>query len=712
MEKLLNRRFKNIGMAIIVAVLVLILWAAVLKPLLNNIEIMTYDWRAAIGVDKGPFNSKFSHADKNIVLLSADDYSFQTLSKYPELGVGRWPWQREVWGDVVDYIAKGKPKAIVFDVKFEGKEGILKDNIESDRYFSKVVGQNKNTVLGVALSYPRLKISDSIEKIQNQQNLPTDMLDSLINDELKLKNLPLSSKLSFDVNDDLILDNNYKKTLIDNITFFGYSSIYDELLKNTMNIGVINLKSGENMVARYHVPLYRLVSTGSIAYIPSLSLSTVLSIIPDKEKQPFSIDKDKISIGERVIPIDNQGNILFNWHGVGGTYKSIPVARVLLSNALHKGEIKDIAKEDIISPAYFKDKIIVIGQTAAGTDIHSTPMGMVYPGPEIIATAIDNLLNDSIKTNPTARKFVVKAPFVVDLVILLIFCTAVGVFNIRSGSTVLSLTWGLLMVFLFILFATVIFTYPGLRIWVNMTYPVIFMTLTAIGAYSYKIYMEQKEKKVVENLFGKFVSPQVLDKLLTDPKSINREGQRKVMTVMFSDIRGFTTISESIPVQELILQLNEYLTEMVEVVLSNNGTMDKYIGDAVMAFFGDPLPMSDHAFHAVKTALDMKTALAKLNENWEKENKPVLSIGIGINTGEMIVGHLGSPRLFDYTVIGDNVNLASRLEGLNKDYKTTIIISEATYIDVQEQVEAIYLGEVKVKGKQNAVKIYEIKGLK
>ena len=340
-------------------------------------------------------------------------------------------------------------------------------------------------------------------------------------------------------------------------------------------------------------------------------------------------------------------------------------------------------------------------------------MSMTYPGPNIITTCIDNLLNDTKIDDPQARKFITKAPFWLDITVLILFCLAIGTFNIKTRSNFLSMIWVLLMFLLFILVSVLVFTYPQIRIWINMSYPLIFMTLTAITTYLWKIYLGNQEKKVVENLFGKFVSPQVLDKLLKDPKSISKQGQRKTMSVLFSDIRDFTTFSESLVVQEFILQINEYFTEMVELILKYNGTLDKFMGDSVMAFYGDPLKMENHTLMAVLTAIDMQKTLAELNKKWTNEGKPALTVGIGINTGDMIVGHMGSPRLLDYTVIGDNVNLAQRIEDLNKEYKTAlhIIVSEAVYLEIKDYVKAVFIDERTVKGRQGIVRLYSIEGL-
>jgi len=707
---------KNFIKPIIAIIFVIVFsWVLFLRNVLSDIETITYDWRAKIATE----NNSLSHHDPNVVLLAANDDTTKILENYPEANPGRWPWQRNVWGDVVNFVSKGKPKAIIFDLKFEGEE-----DKKSDKYFADAI-KNKNVVIGTALSIPRnseqieVIIEDLNEELQkhdkNINDQPNEAIDNYISSiySVVYKRSSLGKRLSLTPESDycqgLTYGDQHARQFLNNITFYEKSSIYDDLVTNAAYLGVINLKSSENTIFRYHVPLYRLVTPQGISYIPSLPLAAVLSVIPDKEKSPFIITKNNLIIGKRVIPVDNSGRILLNWHGPGSTYENIPVAKVILSSALEQGKIKEINKYHKISSDYFKNKIVVIGQTSAGTDIHPTPMSSIYPGPEIITTAIDNLLNDADVTSSHRRKFILKSSPAIDIPLTLVLCLIIGYAMLRAKSNFNKFQTFIFAVMLYVALATCAFIHPQVRIWLNMTYPLTFMFLTGISTYAYMTFRENKERKQIEQLFGKFVSPQILEKLLADKTGISSRGQRKVMTVLFSDIRGFTTLSEKYPPHEVIEILNEYITEMVEIILDHNGTLDKYIGDAIMAFYNDPVEMEDHALRAVQTAVTMREKLAELNEKWVKEGKEPLKIGIGINTGEMIVGHIGSPRLVDYTVIGDNVNLASRVEALTKDYNVTILISESTYNEVKDIIHTEYVDEVVVKGKRNAVKIYEVK---
>ena len=246
-------------------------------------------------------------------------------------------------------------------------------------------------------------------------------------------------------------------------------------------------------------------------------------------------------------------------------------------------------------------------------------------------------------------------------------------------------------------------------LWVNLTQPLAAMGLALFSGTAYQYFVEGKEKRVVKKLFGRYVSRDVYEQLLEHPESAELGGARREMTVLFSDIRGFTSVTEKGNPEDLVAQLNEYFSRMVEIVFRHHGTVDKFVGDMVMALYGAPLDDPAHAEHAVATAVDMVRELGELNRKWAGEQRAQLDIGIGINSGDMIAGNIGSSSIMSYTVIGDNVNLGSRLESLNKEYRTRIIISDATRGRLTGAYETAPLGEVVVKGKTRPVAIFEVK---
>jgi adenylate cyclase len=244
---------------------------------------------------------------------------------------------------------------------------------------------------------------------------------------------------------------------------------------------------------------------------------------------------------------------------------------------------------------------------------------------------------------------------------------------------------------------------------VNLAEPVSAMALALFAGTAYQYFVEGSQKRVVKKLFGRYVSKDVYDQLIAHPERAELGGARREMSVLFSDIRGFTTITEKGEPEALVAQLNEYFSRMVDIVFRRQGTVDKFVGDMVMALFGAPLDDPRHAEHAVAAAVDMVRELGELNRKWAAEGRAQLDIGIGVNTGEMIAGNIGSSSIMSYTVIGDNVNLGSRLESANKDYKTRIIISHATRAGLSGAYDVRPLGEVIVKGKTRPVAIFEVR---
>ena len=246
--------------------------------------------------------------------------------------------------------------------------------------------------------------------------------------------------------------------------------------------------------------------------------------------------------------------------------------------------------------------------------------------------------------------------------------------------------------------------------WLNLSQPTLAASFALFGGVGYQYVVEGREKRKMKRLFGQYVSRDVYAQLVSNPALARLGGQRRQMTVLFSDIRGFTTVSERGEPEEIVHTLNEYFTRMVDIVFTHKGTLDKFVGDMVMALFGAPIDDVNHAEHAVDAALEMIDELKRLNTQWTAQGRPALDIGIGISTGPMIAGNIGSEAIMSYTVIGDSVNLGSRLESLNKSYATRIIISDATRAALPDRYIFRPLGEVVVKGKAQPVAIFEVEG--
>jgi adenylate cyclase len=246
-------------------------------------------------------------------------------------------------------------------------------------------------------------------------------------------------------------------------------------------------------------------------------------------------------------------------------------------------------------------------------------------------------------------------------------------------------------------------------VWIAAVNPAAAGALALFGGVAWQYFVEGRAKRHIKGLFGRYVSKDVIDQLMSDPALARLGGQRREMTVLFSDIRGFTTASEKGVPEDVVRQLNEYFTAMVEVLFRHRGTLDKFVGDMVMGLFGAPLADPQHADHAVAAALEMTAVLDRLNETWTAQGRPTLDIGIGINSGEMIAGNIGSDTIMSYTVIGDAVNLGARLESLNKEYGTRVLISQSTLDRLTTPVNSRRVDEVTVKGKTRPVVVYEVR---
>jgi adenylate cyclase len=349
----------------------------------------------------------------------------------------------------------------------------------------------------------------------------------------------------------------------------------------------------------------------------------------------------------------------------------------------------------------FKDKIVLIGGTASGLfDFKPIPFSPSFPGVEIHANTISNILLGNYLRN---------WPAYITVLLIIILSLVPGVFSGRFSP----LKDGLLALGLFTGYFLLTFTlFSAKFIHADFVAPATGLALSYVAILFYRLMGEEKEKRWIKKTFSHYISAHVMENILTNPDSLKLGGERKNLTVLFSDIRGFTTISEALKPEEVVELLNEYLSKMVEVVFRNDGTLDKFIGDAVMAFWGAPLADAAHPRKAMLCAIEMIEELKKLQAKWGAEGRHIIDIGIGINSGDMVVGNMGSKEKMEYTIIGDNVNLGSRLESLNKEYKTRIIISDTTYQAVKDLVEVEKLGAVNIKGKRKQVQVYAVTGRK
>jgi adenylate cyclase len=339
------------------------------------------------------------------------------------------------------------------------------------------------------------------------------------------------------------------------------------------------------------------------------------------------------------------------------------------------------------------NKIIMVGAFAKGmaADEKPTPFGLMY-GIEVHANALNTIIMDN---------FIRPAPRWLDVAILALAVFLVAFMSSRL-STVFSLFGTLVLIVGYFFGVTTVFDTKSLLL--NFSSPAIAMIFTFISIVVYRAMTEERDKRMIRETFGKYVSPKFVDQLVDNPPELG--GVDKELTVFFSDIRGFTSISENMTPQELINHLNVYLTAMTDILLEYGGTLDKYMGDAIMGFWGAPLPQADHALLACKCALKQMAKLKELNKDWPEAIR--INIGIGINSGIMTVGNMGSPMRMNYTLAGDNVNLGSRLEGTNKEYGTNIILSEYTYGLVRDKVVVRELDNIRVKGKNKPVLIFEL----
>ena len=664
---MIRKLLAGLALGLGAAGLVLLLgWTGVL----DTPELWTYDWRMRQAADP-------SSVDKDIVLVEFNDTTIRDLAPY----LGRWPWPRVVYASFIDFLNRAPAKVIAVDFAFLEPDGTLGAKIgettitakESDAALVESVRQSHSVVLLADAVY-----QGTVE--HHQATAPAEW-------RTRSPKFHLGPAIE-------------ERPIV--------VPPFQELTDVAAALGHNRLALDPDGGARRIAPFIR----SGEHYMPSLGVAAALMALAARPEEVTLTGTSSIRVRDRAIPLvpvtvrdavdssrtHEQLTMMINYRApalVNGNrpYPSYE-ARYLFESEqqLLRGE------KPTIDPMVFKDKVVFLGLTASGlVDVFQSPFGSqgTMPGIQLHASIAGSILSNRFIRQAGDRSRVVTT---IGGAVLVGLMAALLPFVGAAAGTLLAVAG-------FTLFSVKAFD-NGL--WLNMAQPLGAMSVALFAGTAYQYFVEGAEKRVVKRLFGRYVSKDVYQQLISNPELAELGGKRRDMSVLFSDIRGFTAITEKGDPEELVGQLNDYFSRMVAIVFRHQGTVDKFVGDMVMALFGAPLDDPAHAEHAAAAAVEMVRELGELNRKWVDEGRARLDIGVGINSGEMIAGNIGSSTIMSYTVIGDNVNLGSRLESLNKDYRTRIIISEATRARLSGSYEIRPLGEVLVKGKTRPVAIFEI----
>ncbi len=641
-----------------------------ISQFIKTIEYKTIDARFGF---RGPIETSNS-----VVIAAIDEHSLHAE--------GKWPWPREKIARLIKKVSNAGATVIAFDVGFFEKDDTrlidgfnkLKNNIslstkekhyldqlikdsDNDALLAKTIKQSKTrVVLGYFFNLDKnTRIFETDEEMNaHYENLFSSQHQSVKSaSETAEQNAPFLTAVSPKTNIKLISDSAEKSG------FFNMVPDSDYVVRSMP------------IIIRYNDLLYAPLSLKAL----SAYIGNPISVVIDE-----ACNIEMIKIGEYSIPSDRTGNLSINFKGPTGTFPIIPVTDIL---------------NDKVENHILKDKIIVLGATAQGMfDLRATPFGTDFPGCEIHANIIDSVLTKNLLSQPRFFEF---------WNLLIIFATGLLLgFVLPVTGAVSGLSIYTILTFGYCFFCQYLFTRHGLIL--NMVYPLTFMSVIYISITAYKYLIESKKKKFISNAFSTYLSPSVVNQLIKSPEKLNLGGEERVITAFFSDVQGFTSISEKLTPKELVDLLNEFLTEMTNIILKYDGTVDKFEGDAIIAFFGAPNDLKDHAKVTCLACIEMQQRLKEMNEFWILEGKPELLMRIGLCSGTAVVGNMGSKNRMDYTMMGDVVNTAARLEGVNKHYGSYTMISDTTKKLAGDIINTREIDTIYLVGKNEPVTIYEL----
>ncbi|HHO76736.1 MAG TPA: adenylate/guanylate cyclase domain-containing protein [Deltaproteobacteria bacterium] len=607
-----------------------------------------------------------------ILIVDIDEKSLQSI--------GQWPWPRDILARMVSILHASGAKVIGFDIVFAEKDRTsiteyidnLEDLIEipgMGRELKKLAGRddlNHDLIMGKSVSLAPVVLGYVFQ---------------LKDDGLKIDEERPFPSITIQVSPDTV---SYQELFL----LCGYRAILNiEEIAQSPTEGFLNVFPDTSGMVR-KVPL--MMELDGIPY-PSLSLEMMRTGL-DEPTATIHASRQKtmgrnsilgVSIEDHFIPTDDKGQVTVNYRGPVGTFEYLPAIDVLSGTCNQK----------------IRDRYVLIGTSATGLlDFHATPFSGTFPGVEVQATILDNILANDLFTYDIFTEIGLTYTIIIAGGIIL--------------SALLAYTGALAGGIAGLFFIVLIISGDYYLFFLNekllgITYPLATILSVFLVVTLFNYFFEYRKKQFIQDAFGRYVSPMVINQLLRRPEKLSLTGEEKNLTILFSDIRDFTTISEKMDPKQLGAFMNRYLTAMSDIIMENSGMVDKYIGDAIVAIWGAPLDDKDHVENAVRSSLSMTEKLNELKRLWSKQGLPEITIGVGINTGITSVGNFGSERRFEYTVLGDNVNLASRLEGLTKVYGTGIIISEFTKKALNGRFFCRLLDRVKVKGKDIPIEIFE-----
>lgn len=596
------------------------------------------------------------HGSDEIVIIVIDDKSLDRI---------RWPWKRELYSKIFDYLKTySTAKMVGFDAIITTPDV---ENPQSDERFYNSLKNCDNFVSGlVALNTPYTSTSDG------------EKYDKKFKDKFAIKVKDERSKTYPSFYQSL---SKFPPKYFDSVSHVG------SLLTIPDSDGYI--RSIDQFID-YKGTLY-----------PSLSFRMYAALNPHS----------KFVVNDKWITSENSDLAIPVVSSYNGVYNNIHFYRQLPNSEYSHRTYSAIdvidsfenikkGKPPLISPQVFEDKIVFVGANAKTIatgleDVKRTPMSSNYPGVDIQATNIDNILNNEFLIQTTS------AQDIFSLIVLLLATFLV----VRYFSLFVSIGIIALMMVSYIAVCVLCYRF---NLVISVITPLMLQIITMTVAYSYRFILEGQNKEKIKSAMGKYISNDVMQNVVKNIDGLKLGGKRADLTVLFADIRGFTSMSEKMSAEEVSVILNEYFTELEPIIAKYNGVINKFIGDAIMAIFGEPIQDKNHAVNAVKCANEMLEKVDELQQKWLLEGKPKIEIGIGINTGDAFVGNIGTETRLEYTVIGDMVNLASRIESYNKVYKTKFLISSTTYEKVRSIADVIKISEVSIRGKAKKLNIYEV----